>query len=155
MGLWFDGQRHFAETLSEKATGHADLPIFAQTRRWLDIYFSGRKPDFTPALKMCGTPFRRRVWEILLTIPYGKTLTYGEIACLIACNTGTKRMSAQAVGGAVGHNPVSIIVPCHRVLGANGSLTGYAAGIDKKTRLLQLEGVDLKKITDISKIKAQ
>ena len=155
VGLWFDGQRHFAETLSEKATGHADLPIFAQTRRWLDIYFSGRKPDFTPALKMCGTPFRRRVWEILLTIPYGKTLTYGEIACLIACNTGTKRMSAQAVGGAVGHNPVSIIVPCHRVLGANGSLTGYAAGIDKKTRLLQLEGVDLKKITDISKIKAQ
>ena len=155
VGLWFDGQRHFAETLSEKATEYPDLPIFAQTRRWLDIYFSGRKPDFTPALRMCGTPFRRRVWEILLTIPYGKTLTYGEIAKLIACGTGTKSMSAQAVGGAVGHNPVSIIVPCHRVLGANGSLTGYAAGIDKKMRLLQLEGVDLKKITDISKIKVQ
>lgn len=155
VGLWFDGQRHFAETLSEKATEYPDLPIFAQTRRWLDIYFSGRKPDFTPALRMCGTPFRRRVWEILLTIPYGKTLTYGEIAGLIACGTGTKSMSAQAVGGAVGHNPVSIIVPCHRVLGANGSLTGYAAGIDKKMRLLQLEGVDLKKITDISKIKVQ
>ena len=155
VGLWFDGQRHFAETLSEKATEHADLPIFAQTRRWLDIYFSDRKPDFTPALKMCGTPFRRRVWEILLTIPYGKTLTYGEIAGLIAFKTGTKSMSAQAVGGAVGHNPVSIIVPCHRVLGANGSLTGYAAGIDKKMRLLQLEGVDLKNITDISKIKVQ
>lgn len=155
VGLWFDGQRHFAETLSEKATDYPDLPIFTQTCRWLDIYFSGRKPDFTPALRMRGTPFRCRVWEILLTIPYGKTLTYGEIAGLIACKTGTKRMSAQAVGGAVGHNPVSIIVPCHRVLGANGSLTGYAAGIDKKMRLLQLEGIDLKKITDISKIKAQ
>lgn len=155
VGLWFDGQRHFAETLSEKATEYPDLLIFAQTRRWLDIYFSGRKPDFTPALRMCGTPFRRRVWEILLTIPYGKTLTYGEIAELIACKTGTKRMSAQAVGGAVGHNPVSIIVPCHRVLGAGGSLTGYAAGIDKKMRLLQLEGIDLKNLTDVSKSEAQ
>ena len=154
-GLWFDGQRHFGTTLSAETKALNDLPVFVQTYRWLDIYFSEQIPDFTPALNPHGSPFRKRVWEKLLSIPYGNTLTYGEIASIIARETGIKRMSAQAVGGAVGHNPVSIIVPCHRVLGANGSLTGYAAGIDKKMRLLQLEGVDLKKITDISKIKVQ
>ena len=113
------------------------LPVFDDTCRWLDRYFSGQVPDFTPALALRGTPFRQSVWEILLTIPYGQTLSYGEIAARLA----TPRMSAQAVGGAVGHNPVAIIVPCHRVIGADGSLTGYAAGLDKKRRLLQLEKI--------------
>ena len=113
------------------------LPVFDDTCRWLDRYFSGQVPDFMPALALRGTPFRQAVWEILLTIPYGQTLSYGEIAARLA----TPRMSAQAVGGAVGHNPVAIIVPCHRVIGADGSLTGYAAGLDKKRRLLQLEKI--------------
>ena len=113
------------------------LPVFDDTCRWLDRYFSGGVPDFMPALALYGTPFRQAVWEILLTIPYGQTLSYGEIAARLA----SPRMSAQAVGGAVGHNPVAIIVPCHRVIGADGSLTGYAAGLDKKRRLLQLEKI--------------
>ena len=113
------------------------LPVFDDTCRWLDRYFSGKAPDFTPALALHGTPFRQAVWEILLTIPYGQTMSYGEIAARLAI----PRMSAQAVGGAVGHNPVAIIVPCHRVIGADGSLTGYAAGLDTKRRLLQLEQI--------------
>ena len=113
------------------------LPVFDDTCRWLDHYFCGQVPDFTPALALHGTPFRQAVWEILLTIPYGQTLSYGEIAARQA----TPRMSAQAVGGAVGHNPVALIVPCHRVIGADGSMTGYAAGLDKKRRLLQLEKI--------------
>ena len=144
-GLWFDGQKFFGDTLGcdyqEK-----DLPVFAQTRQWLDIYFSGREPDFTPPLRMDGTPFQKKVWEILKTIPYGKTVTYGEIAALVAGGPGAgerpgqiRRMSAQAVGGAVGRNPIAIIVPCHRVVGAGGSLTGYAAGLEKKRYLLSLE----------------
>ena len=138
-GLWFDEQKHFAATLSEKSSTKNDLPVFEQTRRWLDIYFSGQKLDFTPLLKPKGSPFRQLVWEILLSIPYGKTMTYGEIARAIARKNGLERMSAQAVGNAVGHNPISLIIPCHRVLGAGGSLTGYAAGTDKKAALLQLE----------------
>lgn len=138
-GLWFDGQKHFAATLSEKSSTKNDLPVFEQTRRWLDIYFSGQKLDFTPLLKPKGSPFRQLVWEILFSIPYGKTMTYGEIALAIARKNGLERMSAQAVGNAVGHNPISLIIPCHRVLGAGGSLTGYAAGTDKKAALLQLE----------------
>ena len=117
------------------------LPVFDDTCRWLDRYFSGGVPDFMPALALHGTPFRQAVWEILLTIPYGQTLSYGEIAARVAEAHGVGRMSAQAVGGAVGHNPVAIIVPCHRVIGADGSLTGYAAGLDKKRRLLQLEKI--------------
>ena len=113
------------------------LPVFDDTCRWLDIYFSGGVPDFTPELALHGTSFRLAVWEILRSIPYGRTLSYGEIAARLA----TPRMSAQAVGGAVGHNPVAIIVPCHRVIGADGSLTGYAAGLDTKRRLLQLEQI--------------
>ena len=108
-------------------------PVLEQTERWLDIYFSGHEPDFVPPLKLNGSAFRRSVWDELMKIPYGQTASYGEIARKL----GTK--SAQAVGGAVGHNPISIIVPCHRVLGADGSLTGYAAGVDKKMRLLELE----------------
>jgi methylated-DNA-[protein]-cysteine S-methyltransferase len=117
------------------------LPVFEETCRWLDVYFAGGVPDFTPPLALHGTPFRKAVWEILLTIPYGKTMTYGEIAARIAEQRGRQRLSAQAVGGAVGHNPVAIIVPCHRVIGADGSLTGYAAGLDKKHLLLQLEQI--------------
>ena len=121
-----------------------NLAVFDQTRRWLDLYFSGREPGFTPALNPAGSAFRRAVWEILLKIPYGKTTTYGQIACKIAAARGLAKMSAQAVGGAVGHNEISIIIPCHRVIGAHGNLTGYAGGIDRKIKLLQLEGVDMR-----------
>ena len=140
-GLWFDGQKYFADTLPAEHT-EADLPVFAQTRAWLDVYFSGREPDVTPPL-LTGSvsPFRRRVWEILRMIPYGQTVTYGGIARQLARETG-RGVSAQAVGGAVGHNPISLMIPCHRVVGANGRLTGYAGGLDKKIALLRLEGVD-------------
>ena len=121
-----------------------NLAVFDQTRRWLDLYFSGREPGFTPALNPAGSAFRRAVWEILLKIPYGKTTTYGQIAREIAAARGLAKMSAQAIGGAVGHNEISIIIPCHRVIGAHGNLTGYAGGIDRKIKLLQLEGVDMR-----------
>lgn len=142
-GLWFDGQKYFADTLV-KEHKDAELPIFDETRQWLDTYFAGREPGFTPRLKMTGSPFRRRVWQSLLRIPYGRTTTYNAIAKEIAVERGLKSMSAQAVGGAVGHNSISLIIPCHRVVGTNGSLTGYAGGIDKKIRLLQLEHADMK-----------
>lgn len=139
-GLWFDGQKYFGKVqgYEEKA-----LPVFEETVRWLDLYFSGNVPDFTPPLRMETTPFRKAVWEILLTIPYGKTITYGEIAGKIAAQRGVAHMSAQAVGGAVGHNCISLIIPCHRVVGANGSLTGYAGGLAKKVKLLTLEKADM------------
>lgn len=121
-----------------------NLAVFDQTKRWLDLYFSGREPGFTPALNPAGSAFRRAVWEILLKIPYGRTATYGQIAREIAAARGLAKMSAQAVGGAVGHNEISIIIPCHRVIGAHGNLTGYAGGIDRKIKLLQLEGVDMR-----------
>lgn len=139
-GLWFDGQIYFADTLSEDSKDK-ELPIFTQTCHWLDIYFSGKEPNFTPRLKMNATPFRKAVWEVLLTIPFGKTMTYGEIAKLIAQNRGITQMSAQAIGGAVGHNSIALIIPCHRVVGSKGKLTGYAGGLDKKVKLLRLEGV--------------
>lgn len=141
-GLWFDGQKYYGDTLSEKYE-ERNLPVFQQTVRWLDIYFSGKAPDFTPPLLMKTTPFRKAVWKIMLEIPYGKTMTYGEIAHRIAKQRGLPTMSAQAVGGAVGHNSISIIIPCHRVVGTNGSLTGYAGGIDKKVQLLTLEKADM------------
>lgn len=119
------------------------LPIFEQTACWLDIYFRGKAPNFTPPLNMQATPFRKAVWEIMLTIPYGKTMTYGEIAERVAKQKGLSKMSAQAVGGAVGHNSISLIIPCHRVVGTNGSLTGYAGGIEKKVQLLILEKADM------------
>lgn len=141
-GLWFDGQKYFAATLPE-SHGEKELPIFEQTKIWLDIYFSGVSPDFTPPLSADGlSPFRKRVREIMLEIPFGQTTTYGKIAGQMQVETG-KAVSAQAVGGAVGHNAISLIVPCHRVVGANGSLTGYAGGLDKKVKLLKLEDVDL------------
>lgn len=142
IGLWFDGQKYFADTITKEAT-EKSLPIFDETSKWLDIYFGGKEPDFTPPIVMKTTPFRKSVWEVMLTIPYGKTMTYGEIADIIAKQKGIAKMSAQAVGGAVGHNSVSLIIPCHRVVGSNGSLTGYAGGIDKKVQLLKLEKVDM------------
>lgn len=144
-GLWFDGQKYFADTLSDKYE-EKNLPVFEQTDRWLDIYFSRKAPDFTPPLLMKTTEFRRAVWEILLTIPFGQTMTYGEISEKISSQSGIARMSAQAVGGAVGHNPISLIIPCHRVVGKNGSLTGYAGGMDKKLKLLELENADISKL---------
>ena len=137
-GLWFDGQKHRADT-PEQIHEEAALPVFEEARRWLDLYFSGRIPDFTPQLCLRGTAFRRTVWEILMTIPYGKTMTYGEVAERTAAAMHLPRMSARAVGGAAGSNPVSLIIPCHRVVGAGGRLTGYAGGIDRKARLLEME----------------
>ncbi len=139
-GLWFDGQKHFGETLDPRHTVKP-LPIFEQVDQWLDIYFNNKIPNFTPPLLMRTTPFRQEVWKILLTIPYGQTMTYGEIANRIAKEHNIQRMSAQAIGNAVGHNSISLIIPCHRVVGSNGNLTGYAGGIDKKRKLLALEGI--------------
>ena len=140
-GAWFEGQKHFASTLpSEHA--QKETEILVQAREWLDVYFSGEEPKFTPPLNPQGTPFRKAIWEILLHIPYGQTVTYGEIAKVFAQEKGLAKMSAQAVGGAVGHNPISLIIPCHRVVGANGSLTGYAGGIEKKIYHLELEDAD-------------
>ncbi len=136
-GLWFEGQKHFALSLYESE--EKELPVLEQAKRWLDIYFSGREPDFKLPLHFTGTDFQYEVWEILCDIPYGETRTYGGIARQIAQKRKLEGMSAQAVGGAVARNPISIIVPCHRVVGENGSLTGYAGGIDKKIALLKLE----------------
>lgn len=141
IGLWFDGQKHFAATLcAEHEEG--SLPVFEDAARWLDAYFEGKEPDSTPPLALRGSAFCRKVWEVLLTIPYGQTTTYGEIARILAARQGFDKVSARAVGGAVGRNPLSIIIPCHRVIGAQGSLTGYAGGLGRKLRLLALEGVD-------------
>ena len=142
-GLWFEGQKFFASTLGKDCEERDDLPIFEETHRWLDLYFAGVVPDFTPALLLRGNDFRRRVWKILLSIRYGHTMTYGEIARIIARENGLKSMSAQAIGGAVSHNPISLIIPCHRVVGANGSLTGYAGGIERKLWLLEMERIIL------------
>ncbi len=138
-GLWFEGQKYFALYL-KKEHEEKELPVFEQAKTWLDIYFSGREPDCKVPLHFIGTDFQNEVWEILYSIPYGQTMTYGEIAKQLAAKRGLKRMSAQAVGGAVARNEISIIVPCHRVVGTNGSLTGYAGGIKKKIELLKLEG---------------
>ncbi len=143
-GLWFDRQKYFGATLDESRE-EKELPVFQQADQWLNIYFSGKKPEFMPPLVMNTTPFRKIVWHILLSIPYGQTMTYGEIAKQAAKTMGLTHMSAQAVGGAVGHNSISLIIPCHRVVGSNGSLTGYAGGIDKKIKLLQWEGIDTSK----------
>lgn len=120
------------------------LPIFEETNKWLDCYFRGEIPDFTPKYRIEElTPFRKEVLDILNTIPYGQTLTYGDIARKIAENRGMKRMSAQAVGGAVGWNPICIIIPCHRVIGSGGKLTGYGGGMNNKVALLKLEGIEM------------
>ncbi len=138
-GLWFQGQKYYGLGLDR---GHEEknLPVFRQAGEWLDIYFSGKAPDFTPPLRFTGTDFQNEVWAILAAIPYGATRTYGDVAAELARRRGLPRMSAQAVGGAVGKNKLSVIVPCHRVVGADGSLTGYAGGISRKIELLKLEG---------------
>lgn len=142
VGLWLDGEKYFADSLPE-SHAERETTILCDAKRWLDVYFSGREPDFMPPLHPSGSDFRKAVWKLLLEIPYGKTVTYGELAKKLAVQMGIPRMSAQAVGGAVGHNEISIIIPCHRVVGTNGSLTGYAGGIEKKIRLLKLEKVDM------------
>lgn len=142
MGLWFEGQKYFANTLPRECISQ-ETPVLTQAKAWLDLYFSGQNPTFTPPLHPAGSFFRQAVWKILLQIPYGHTMTYGEIARELAEKQKRSHMSAQAVGGAVGHNEISIIIPCHRVVGSNGSLTGYAGGIDKKIALLQLEHAEM------------
>ena len=137
-GLWFTGAKYFGAGLPASAA-EADTPILAEARRWLEGYFTGQRPAALPPLHPSGSPFRRAVWDILLTIPYGETTTYGAIAQQLAAQRGLAHLSAQAVGGAVGHNPISILIPCHRVIGADGSLTGYAGGVEKKRALLELE----------------
>ena len=137
-GIWFVGQKYFAQHLPEE-TEEKETPLLKEAIRWLDLYFDGKKPDFMPPLHPQGTAFRQLVWKALLTIPYGETRTYGELAKQIAKEKHIPAMSAQAIGGAVGHNPISIIIPCHRVVGAKGALTGYAGGIEKKAALLELE----------------
>ncbi len=141
-GLWIEGQKYYALYL-DKENQEKETQILKDTKRWLDIYFSGQEPNFKLPLHFTGTDFQNEVWEILYSIPYGKTMTYEEIADVLAKRKGLKRMSAQAVGGAVGHNEISIIVPCHRVVGSQGSLTGYAGGIEKKVSLLKLENVNM------------
>lgn len=141
-GLWFDGQKYFARDLPAERI-EQNTPALSEAGRWLDIYFAGKEPDFMPPLHPIGSQFRQEVWNILLQIPYGRTVTYGDISKRLAKKMGLERMSAQAVGGAVGHNEISIIIPCHRVIGTSGSLTGYAGGIDKKVKLLELERADM------------
>lgn len=140
-GLWFVGQKYFA-LYFDKEHIYQEIPLFADVKRWLDIYFSGKEPNFSLPLHFTGSPFQNEVWKILSQIPYGRTTTYGQIAKQVAIKRGVSKMSAQAIGGAVGRNEIAIIVPCHRVVGVNGNLTGYAGGIEKKISLLQLEGID-------------
>ena len=142
IGLWLDGQKYFAATVNKALEKKPDLPVFALAKTWLDAYFTGKAPAIaTLPLAPSGSTFRKVVWEILCEIPYGQWTTYGAIAKKMAARMQTKSMSSQAVGGAVAHNPISIIIPCHRVIGSNGSLVGYAGGIINKVKLLKLEGV--------------
>lgn len=146
-GLWMQGQKYDQATLPSDAVQKDDLPLFNTTKKWLNRYFAGEKPDTAEiSLAPQGSEFRQDVWEILQKIPYGQVTTYGEIAKKLAEKSGKDRMSSQAVGGAVGHNPIAIIIPCHRVVGSGGSLTGYSGGVTKKTKLLELEGADMSRL---------
>jgi methylated-DNA-[protein]-cysteine S-methyltransferase len=142
VGIWIIGQKYFGGEIASKMTAKDDLPVFDVTKKWLDRYFAGKRPDANelPLAPVGGSEFRQKVWNILKEIPYGEVTTYGEIAKKM----NRKSMSAQAVGGAVGHNPISLVIPCHRVIGANKSLTGYAGGIDRKRKLLEMEGIKMK-----------
>lgn len=145
-GLWFVDDKHYgAKDIAGAAL--ADLELFMQAEAWLAEYFAGREPKVSVPLKLQGSEFQMQVWRLLQDIPYGRLVTYGDVAKKIAAQKGVARMSAQAVGGAVGHNPLCIIVPCHRVVGDNGSLTGYGGGMWRKVRLLELEKVDMSKLT--------
>lgn len=143
-GLWFEDQKYYAAGLTSDIINTktcSEHPIFTQTQKWLNLYFKGVEPDFTVPIHLTGTDFQKKIWALLLEIPYGETTTYGTLAKKYAQKHGLSHMSAQAVGSAIGHNKIGILVPCHRVLGADGSLTGYAGGLDKKKRLLRLEGI--------------
>lgn len=143
-GLWFAGQKYFGANLLKPALDGSGLPVLNDATKWLDSYWQGARPS--PAalpLRPRGTDFQRKVWRLLLDIPYGSCITYGELAKRYAAQQGLVSMSAQAIGNAVGRNPISIIIPCHRVIGANGNLTGYAGGIPRKSALLRMEGVNL------------
>jgi len=144
VGLWMEGQKYHGGTVPEEMSEKDDMPVFGAAKKWLDRYFAGEKPAVSQLpLAPIGGKFRQEVWEILCEIPYGEVITYGDIAKKVAAKMNKESMSSQAVGGAVGHNPISIMIPCHRVVGSNGSLTGYAGGIGIKVKLLELEGVDM------------
>jgi methylated-DNA-[protein]-cysteine S-methyltransferase len=143
-GLWLEGQKYFAKTLGKEAL-EQELPVFEALREWLAVYFSGREPDFMPPLRPAGSLFQKSIWNSLCAIPYGTTTSYGELAKQIESENGGRQTSARAVGGAVGHNPISILIPCHRVIGKNKDPTGYAGGIGVKLKLLQLEGLVLRR----------
>ncbi len=146
IGLWIEKQKYYLSGFKEEMSEREDSEILTKTKSWLDRYFNKENPDINELdINLIGSEFRKNVWEILKTIPYGKVVTYNDIAKKIAEQKGISKMSAQAIGGAVGHNPISIIVPCHRVVGTNGSLTGYAGGIEKKIQLLEFEGIDTSK----------
>lgn len=143
-GLWMQEQKYHGDSIFANMVHREELAIFELTKKWLDRYFAGSKPEISELpLAPVGSEFRQAVWEILCSIPYGEVITYGDIAKQMAAKMNKQRMSSQAVGGAVGHNPISIIIPCHRVVGAGGNLTGYAGGIHLKVKLLELEGVDM------------
>ncbi len=150
-GLWFVGQKYYACCL-DKEVIQKETSIIKDTKKWLDIYFQNQEPNFHVSLHVEGTDFQKEVWDILLSIPYGNTITYSQIANIIAKNRNIPKMSAQAVGGAVGHNPISIIIPCHRVIGSSGNLTGYAGGIEKKKYLLTSENIDIQKLHEPKKV---
>ncbi len=144
VGLWNAGQKYHGASVPGPTTARDDLAVFGAAKEWLDLYFSGGRPQIGALpLSPMGSAFRQTVWRLLMEIPYGQVISYGELAKRLARTRGTERMSAQAVGGAVGHNPISIVIPCHRVVGANGSLTGYAGGLEKKLSLLKHEGCAL------------
>lgn len=145
-GLWFADDKHYGDKDIQDAQ-NAELPVFELAEKWLAEYFAGREPKVSVPLKLQGSEFQMQVWRLLQDIPYGRLVTYGDIAKKIAAQKGVARMSAQAVGGAVGRNPLCILIPCHRVIGADGSLTGYAGGMWRKVRLLQLEKADISKLT--------
>ena len=143
VGLWMDGQKYHGTTVTEPMISKDDMPVFTAAKKWLERYFAGEKPAPSALpLAPIGGEFRQGVWSILREIPYGEVVTYGDIAKKMAVKLGKQRMSSQAVGGAVGHNPISIIIPCHRVVGSGGNLTGFSAGLKTKIALLELEGVD-------------
>jgi methylated-DNA-[protein]-cysteine S-methyltransferase len=147
IGLWIGEQKYIGSTMPKDMIEKDDLPILREGKAWLDAYFTGKNPKLSGlSLAPAGGAFKQQVWSILIEIPYGKLTTYGNIAKEAAKRMGKDRMSAQAVGGAVGHNPISIIIPCHRVVGTNGNLTGYAGGIEKKIKLLEHEGVDMTRL---------
>lgn len=144
VGLWIDKQKYYMDILQDKEYQEKETEVIKGAKKWLDKYFNNEKPEIEELpIELIGSNFRKQVWKILTEIPYGKVITYGDIARQIAKQRGINTMSAQAVGGAVGHNPISIIIPCHRVVGTNGSLTGYAGGVKTKAKLLELEGVDI------------